>query len=282
MLAKGAIQDFSDVEIYFHVGVERTGTKFLQNSIFPTYKGIHFINKDRYPKAKQIIAKRKHKRYLVSMELNLSPQFEKEVKDFSSWFPNAKTIMVLRPHDKWLVSHFKRIIKNGEKKTFKQFLDLDTEESVYKIEDLYYMNKIQILEKYFKADPLYLLYGDFRKDPIKYLNRIASYVKVDFEIDNINLKPKHTSYNENQLKAIQKIGKYINIDRKKPNKNKIINLLHRIHVDAVRYSVLRISKHLPNSYFRDAPFVEPEEVKAIKEFYQTDWDNAAAYVRSKE
>ena len=80
------MQGFSDIEIYFHVGVERTGTKYLQKSIFPTYKGIHFINKDEYFNAKQIIAKRKHKRYLVSMELNLSPQFEAEVKD-SKQFP---------------------------------------------------------------------------------------------------------------------------------------------------------------------------------------------------
>ena len=281
-MGSNLIQDFSDLEIYFHVGVERTGTKYLQKSIFPTYKGIHFINKDEYFNAKQIIAKRKHKRYLVSMELNLSPQFEAEVKDFSRWFPNAKTIMVLRPHDKWLVSHYKRIVKNGEKKTFKQFLDLETEESIYKIEDLYYMNKIEILEKYFNPEPLYLLYGDLRKDPVSYLNRIATYLKVDFDINKINLKPRHTSYSENQLKAIQRTRNYINIDRKKPSKNKIINLLHRIYIDAIRYSILRLAKHLPNSYFRDSPFIEPEEVEAVKDFYQKDWDQAVVYVRSKE
>ena len=94
-------QEYEDIEVFFHVGVERTGTKYLQKTIFPDYESVHFINRNRYHKATQIIAKREHKRYLVSMELNLSPHFEEEVKSFSNTFPNAKTIMVLRPHEKW-------------------------------------------------------------------------------------------------------------------------------------------------------------------------------------
>lgn len=281
-MENNSAQEFYDVEIYFHVGVERTGSKYLQNSIFPTYKGIHFINKNRYYKAKQIIAKKEHKRYLVSMELNLSQQFEDEVKDFSAKFPNAKTIMVLRPHEKWLVSHYKRIVKNGEKKTFKQFLDLDNEQSVYKISDLYYMDKIQILEKHFKSTPLYLLYSDLRVNPLKYLKRIADYVGVEFNAEEVDLKRRHTSYNENQLKAIQQTRKYINIDRKKPTKSLLLNFLHRISVDAVRYTVLYISKLAPASFFRSTPFIDLAEIERVKNFYLDDWNKATEYVRSKE
>jgi len=271
-----------NIEIYFHIGVERTGTKYLQKSIFPNYEGIHFINKNQYSKAIEIIAKKKHKRYLVSMELNLSPQFEKEVKYFSNVFPNTKVIMVLRSHEKWLVSHYKRIVKNGEKKTFKQFLDLDSEKSVYKIADLYYMDKIRILEKHFKPEPLYLLYEDLRVNPLNYLKRLANYIGIEFDSNLVDFNRRHASYTDNQLKAIQSTRKFINIDRKKPFNNVILNFAHRISVDLIRYTVLYISKVLPDSFFRSTPFIELSEIERVKKFYQDDWIKAVQYVRSKE
>ena len=136
-------------EIFFHVGVERTGTKYVQGKVFPYFKGIYFINKDRFSIYNKIIDKQKHSKYLVSMELNLSPQFEEEVKRFSESYPDTKVIMVMRQQHSWIASHYKRIVKNGQNLTFSQFLDMENDQSVYNRSDLLYYDKLMLLKKVF-------------------------------------------------------------------------------------------------------------------------------------
>lgn len=274
--------DFSDIEVFFHIGVERTGTKFLQKTIFPTYTSVFFINKNKYKKAKKIIARKKYKRYLVSMELNLDNHFEDEIKDFSATFPNAKIIMVLRQQHSWLASHYKRIVKNGNNIAFRNMLDLKTGNSIYQITDLYYMNKFKIVEKYFTIAPLYLLYTDLKDNPVEFLKKIANYVGEPFNEKILNLNKRHASYSENQLKALQKVMKYVNISRNKPTKYKIINFLHRLYVDSIRYTVFFIAKNLPNSKFRKSPLINPEELQQVEDYYKKDWEETVTYVKSHQ
>ncbi|GAB1308269.1 hypothetical protein KH5_09520 [Urechidicola sp. KH5] len=277
-----APNNFLDIEIYFHLGVERTGTKYLQKSIFPFYEGIHFINKDRYHRAKEIITRREYKRYLVSMELNLSPMFEEYVSDFAKNFPHAKCIMVIRRQDEWLLSHYKRIIKNGEQKTFKEFLNLETEESVYKRNDLLYMDKIQILESHFNNKPLYILYDTLDANPIAYLKEIATFVKVPFNPRTVDLKKRHVSYNKKQLKAIKWVRKYVNIDRRKPSNSKVLNLFHRIYVDLIRYIVIYGTYLIPGKASEEKALVSTSELKEIRDFYQKDWEATKNYVKKSK
>jgi hypothetical protein len=43
------------MEIYFHVGLGKTGTKFLQHEFFPKITGIYYIKPQKYIRAKSII-----------------------------------------------------------------------------------------------------------------------------------------------------------------------------------------------------------------------------------
>jgi hypothetical protein len=262
--------DFSDTEIYFHVGVERTGTKYLQKSIFPSYKKLHFINKDRYPETKEIILKKEHKRYLVSMELNLNSHFEVEVNDFLSAFPQARIIMVMRPLSGWLVSHYKRIVKNGFNIRFDELWNQNGE-SVFDPEEIKYRPKIEFLESKIQKPPLYLIHGDLRKNPLEFLKRLADYVGEEFDESTVSLKPVHTSYNDRQLKALRWVMKYVNISRSKPYSSDLRNRLYRLRVDAIRYFVMYLAKILPDSFFSNQPLVSKKEKKEVADYYQEDW-----------
>ncbi|RLD17565.1 MAG: hypothetical protein DRI36_03430, partial [Caldiserica bacterium] len=98
-------------EVYFHVGLGKTGSKYLQFVFFPKLKGIYYIHFSKYKKSKEIIKRKNFKKFLVSREFDR--QFEDEINWFSKDFPDAKPIMVLRRHDSWILSQFKRFIKNG-------------------------------------------------------------------------------------------------------------------------------------------------------------------------
>ena len=265
-------------EIYFHVGVERTGTKFVQAKVFPFFKDIHFINKNRFSIYDKIINKKKEAKYLVSFELNLSPQFENEVKRFSKLYPDTKVVMVMRRQHGWIASHYKRVVKNGKNYTFKQFLDIENGDSVYSQDDLLYYNKLMILKKYFHQRPLVLFYSDLREDPIGYIDKIAKYMGVNYNVNDIDLTPEHASYSLKQLKAIQKVRKHINIERKKVSKNKIINFGYRLYIDAIRYSVIYTTKILPNSWFNTEPLIDNESIQNVKDYYTPDWEKSVKYV----
>lgn len=269
--------DFSDTEIYFHVGVERTGTKYLQKSIFPSYQSLHFINKDRYHQAKEIILKKEHKRYLVSMELNLNSHFEVEVNDFLSAFPQARIIMVMRPLSGWLVSHYKRIIKNGFNIRFDELWNT-RKDSVFEPEEIKYMPKIDLLESRTLNKPLYLIHDDLRKNPLVFLKKLSDYVGEDFEESTVSLKPVHTSYKTRQLKALRWVMKYLHISRSRPYSSDLRNRLYRIRVDFIRYLVMYIARLLPASVFPDKPLVSEQQKKEIQKYYLKDWEEVLNFI----
>ena len=107
----------NEKEIYFHVGLAKTGSTFLQERVFKHLKNIHYIDTSKYKKIDQLISESKHQRILVSREFDR--QFKKEVDKFSEKYPNATPVMVLREHHSYIASQYRRAIKNGSQKTLK-------------------------------------------------------------------------------------------------------------------------------------------------------------------
>lgn len=270
--------NFSDVEIFFHIGIERTGTKYLQKKVFPNYKSVHFINKNQYLKAKEIILKKEYPRYLVSMELSLNDHFETEISDFMDTFPNTKIIMVFRPIGKWMVSHYKRIVKNGVNIEFSDLWSVDND-AWYTPKELFFMKKLQFLESKIIQKPLFLLYEELKHQPLLYLEKLAIYVGEDFNASEQDLNYVHSSYSTKQLIALKWVMNYVQIARIKPYENKIANWLHRLKVDSVRYVTMFIAKVLPQKIFEDKELIEKEDIEYIHHYYAKDWSETLEYVK---
>ncbi len=211
-------------EVYIHTGMGRTGTTFLQHKVFPKLKNIFFHPQVKYRKAVKVIQKGKYERYLVSGEAEYK-KLEKHMKEFSSHFPDARPMIMLRRQDEWIASQHRRFIKSGHTLEFEAFFNIDNDEAFWEREWLRFMGNIEILEKYYKHKPLVLFYDDMRKDPEGFILNLAEYMGTTVHLPDIDLSPKHASYNDKQLRAVFTVSKKISLRKHKPSKSKVINIL---------------------------------------------------------
>ena len=109
--------------IYFHVGLGKTGSTYLQVKFFPKLKGLQYVPTIDYKRYQKVIEKSKANKILVSREFDR--QLEDEIKKFAALYPEARIIIVLREHDTWIASQYKRFVKNGFNGSFRKFIDID-------------------------------------------------------------------------------------------------------------------------------------------------------------
>ena len=267
----------TDKQIYFHVGLGKTASTYLQHKVFPFFKNIHFIHrKHDYSRAVETIAKAKFERYLISREFD--QQLEREVSKFAEHYPATTAIIVFRRQDAWIASQYRRFVKNGHTLPFSEFIDLQNDKGKFKQIDLNFSHKLEVLEKYFTKKPLVLFYDDLRKNPMAFFDYIAKSIGADYDKNDISLDKKHSSYNEKQLKGIMRVAKIVNI-QKKTIKPKLLHLFRKLFVNTTRYSTLFISKYLPESWFSNEPLINTDELKAVHDFYESDWQAVIEYAK---
>ncbi len=265
------------MEIYFHVGLGKTGTKFLQHKFFPKIKGIRYIKPQEYGRTKNIILdslkrnKDQNLKFLISREFD--KQLERESEKFSKFFPDTGVIMVFRRHDEWILSQYKRTIKNGFHVKFKDFFNLE-DTGWYKIEDLIYTKKIECIKSMFSRAPLILIYDELKNNPQKFLQKILDYIGGKFE-GKLPNKIVHKSYGERELSLAYIISRLIDYT---PPEN---NLLKKyLYVFPIRYSILYVGKIIPENKIlksvKEEIFPSYEELMEIREFFKQDWEYCIA------
>jgi hypothetical protein len=262
------------MDIFFHVGLGKTGSTYLQHKFFPKLKGIHYIHHTNYKKSIEIIGQKKHDRYFVSREFDR--QFLTEIKKFSAVYPDTFPIMILRRHDSWIASQYRRFTKNGRGIYFKEFIDIDENKGRWDKKELNFYEKIEQLEHYFNQKPLVLLYDELRKDPITFFKKIASYTNTTFNPDAISLSPKHRSYSENQLLHVRRISRKMlkNIDEEKMDKKKWGRRMRKI----VTHLIMYFHWILPSSKIKNEVLIASEDLQAIKIRYEEDWQKCLNYI----
>lgn len=264
--------------IFFHVGMGRAASTYLQYDVFPFLKNVNYIQRTRFKRFESIVRRKGPGKYFVSREFD--QQFEEEVETFAKVFPDAHPIVVFRRHDGWIASQYRRFVKNGNHLTFKQFIDIEFDKGLFSIADLSYYPKIEYLERHFSHKPLVLFYEEMIKNPYQFIDRIASCMDATYNRNDINLEKRHSSYNKNQIKAIYWLGNYVNIRKRRIFKNAVLHFFWRIFLGSVRYSVLFIAKFLPDSMFDQSPLIEKSELEEVRKYFNSDWEKCQAYAKA--
>lgn len=265
--------------VFFHPGLGKVASTYLQYKVFPHFRNIHYIQRTQYKKAPRIISKRHEEKFLISREFDKHEYLERESQFISGHFPDAKPILLLRRHDSWIASQYRRYAKNGYPWRFSDFFDHIHDGGKWKKKELLFHDKIKILENHFSHKPLVLFYEDMKKDPLAFIDRLARYMNASYDPGRISLSRTHTSYSENQMKATLAIGKRINIQPHIRLKYKIPDKLRHLYVAFIRYTTLYVAALLPESVFGNDPLIPEDAMKEIREMYQDDWERCVTYAR---
>jgi hypothetical protein len=266
-------------QIFFHVGMSKTGSTFLQQRVFPLFKGVEYIPTNQFKRYPKLTQQSQVEKLLLSREFD--SQMEREVKKWAIQFPDTQAILVLRSPEGWMASQYRRFTKNGYGLTFREFIDIENDKGFWRRDDLYFSKKIQILEKYFSQPPLVLLYDDLRKDAKGFIQKIANYSGASIDMEAINFEKFHQSYNEKQLKIMLKAGQRLKIQNVKPFRQSLLNTIYRYGIIyPQRYGVLYGARLVPNSWVNQAPLIPTDELQAIKDYYAEDWQKCIDYINS--
>jgi hypothetical protein len=258
-------------ELYFHVGLGKTGTTYLQYHFFPKLKGVRYIQRTRYKEFRSIIESSKDGRLLFSREFDR--QLEREVSDFASSYPWTRSIIILRPPEDWLASQYRRFVKNGFSGRLEDFVDVEGDRGLWSREELLFSKKVRALDEHFGPEPLVLLYEDLKEASFAFFDRIASYIGAEYDPESIDTSATHRSYSERQLKVMRRVSGRMGLEPQ-PKRSGFIPLkrVQEWWRRLLSYSVLYGSYLLPDSRIPDEPLIPEASLEKVRRFAREDWE----------
>jgi hypothetical protein len=265
-------------QIFFHVGLAKTASTWLQLKVFPKFRGIYYVKNTWYHRYASIINRSQHPKVLVSREFDR--QLEREVSRFAALYPHARPIIVLRRHDSWIASQYRRRVKNGFGLPFEAFFDLEKDQGYWKQSDLYFLPKLRLLEKYFSLRPMVLFYEDLTADPMDFVDRIARFCGVDYDKNHIALIPYHASYTDKQLKVLRRVSRYIVPPVQEFSGSRIWRWLQKRSRSLFLYSVLYPSLLIPDAWLPEEELIPNEQLERIRKQYAEDWQQCLEYAEA--
>jgi hypothetical protein len=258
-------------EVYFHAGMMRTASTFMQKTVFPELTGIEYISKKQYGKAHKIISESDAEKVLVSFELN-NALFFPHLENFAQKYPDAGIILVLRRQDEWIISHYKRALKNGFHEDFRKYFDIEADTGRWKHDDLLYYPKLEWVRKQFTKAPLVLFHHELRDNPHLFLKKILQYTGAQ-STGNISFKPKHTSYSEKQL-LFKRWVNHHTIFKEKFGEEE--SQLRKVSNKFLRYILLHLPLFIPFNKHQQE-LVPKSDKEKIRKTFKEDWEQCQAF-----
>ncbi len=269
----------SQPTIYFHVGLGKVASTYLQKSVFPRLRGIHYITTHKYKKSKAIIPNLNADKILVSREFDR--QFEEEVRWFTATYPDCRIIMLLRRHDDWIASQYKRHVKNGYFHSFESFIDLENDEGFWSKDELNYSAKLEVIRECCIHAPLILFYEDFQNDSDGFLASLTNYMGVEQPKD-LSTKVVHRSFSEKQLKVLRSFCKRFVGAVPINHRNKWKHWLLYRPVWACYHLILYTALFIPDSLISPVPLISSESLTRIRIEFESDWDRMKSAAKEVE
>jgi hypothetical protein len=265
----------SDFEIYFHVGLGKVASSYLQQRVFPKLENITYIPTNKYKQCKEIIAERGPGKYLISREFDR--QFEREVRWFTKTYPDTHIIILFRDHGSWIASQYRRYVKNGWYWDFEKFFDLKSDGGFWKTDQLFFYPKLEIIESCTDKKPLVLFHEELKGDPWVFFDKISRYANATYSKEKISLSQVHKSYTEKQLLVLRTFcRKYVRyVPRGKDN------MLHHWLTFrpwwAFFHLIMYVAALFPKAWVPEESLIDKAYLDEINKAYSADWKRLKAY-----
>ncbi len=197
------------MEMYIHIGMQKTGTTYLQNEVFPKLKNVYYFSR---PRDVFRADSEKEKKYLVSHEAFSGYPHHIDRIDYgvddryrianrlNKVYPNAKIILGIREKDDWFKSLFRQYAKmkgGAELRDFEERFDegfLDYEGYIAYLEDLF-------------SDVYVYHFETLKEDHEEFVKGICDFMDVELpHVENV-IYNKHIDPGKLEiLHALKRIG----------------------------------------------------------------------------
>jgi len=269
----------NEYQIFYHVGLGKAASTYLQNQIFPKLEGIRYIPRDRYRGYRGLIDRSRDQRYLISREA--AYRLTQRLDEFAAFKADARIILVLRRHDGWIASHYRRYLKNGGSMNFERYADLDSPEPlVWGEGQMRFMPMIEAIEKRFNSSPLVLFHEELKTDPFTLIDKLCAFTGARYRRDQINLSAVHSSWSDNQLKIMRRTGKHLFSKIPKPARHPGLHRVQRRLRLWACYGILGAAKLVPESLLDPSPLIDPDSLDRIRTHFAEDWRVCHEYAQT--
>lgn len=255
-------------QVFFHVGLGKTASTFLQKCIFPSIEGLCYIPPSRYRAFKRgDLYLRPGVTYLVSRELDR--QLESELRVVAARYPGLRVIVCFRRHGEWLGSQYRRYVKNGWYSSFSSFFDLKGDEGLWKKQDLEYSDMLDFI-KSVSREPLVLDYHALRANPQRFIHGICTYTHSIFP-KKVPTRAVHKSYTDAQLKVLYLLNRRFLRYRPQGHENKWKHWLCYRPVWLAYHVVLSASRVVPAQWTEHIDLIPAGVLEDVDAYYEQDW-----------
>ncbi len=265
-------------EIFFHAGLPKTATTFLQRSVFPKFRDIVFVKKHHFKYHERLVKKSVADRILFSNEYDRN--IEEVFQWFSEKYPEARILLSFRPHDRWIESKYRYHLRKNGKLSFEEFCDIENDKGLWNSANMTFMNYVRLAEKYFKYPPFLIFQDNIKNQPFEEFKRIADYVGATFNPDDIPIKIVKKAYNDKQLYCVRKFNRAFDgfdEDRFPPGYRRKLHRKSRalfLHVTAF------FGQLVPKRFLPDEALVPGGKLALVREKYKDDWEACKTYAKN--
>lgn len=262
---------------YFHVGLHKTASTYLQNVVFPHWPGIRYL---RFRNLEYFLSLPDAGKYLISCENMSGATFAtldercRGLKRLAEMFPSANVIIAFRPHGDFIASLYSQYLRYGGQADFDGFFSLRRDDVVWNRRDLCYRRLIEATEESFQTKPFVFQLGELKVHQDGLLADLGRYMGTPKPNILRNKKPQNVGLGAWQGGMLRSMNRLAHTRYSRDGGQRPYRKLHRFRMDppTICHKVLG---RLPR-----APLVSRQARQQITDAYRDDWDFVTGYIRS--
>ncbi|MEA3476629.1 MAG: sulfotransferase [Bacteroidota bacterium] len=264
-----------EFDIYFHIGLPKVASTFLQREIFPNLISIEFHPKHKFYEFKRLKGLDLKKKHLFSFEKFRG--LEEAVEEIIEYFPEAKFIFLVRRQDQWILSKYKYYIRKHGWKDFEDYFDIENNKGVLRREDLFFSDKIKHIERLSNSKPLVLTYDLLKANPDLFFQRITQYTGTNISSKARQKRILKKAFSEKQLIFLRSFNRIYRYKEVK-TQYRFLNILHYRHRQHLLHVVAFFCQFFPDFLIGQRTLIDDMSIfNNIRSYYKEDWKYCIEY-----
>jgi len=266
-------------EVYFHVGMPKTASTFLQRRVFPHLNGIHYSKKWLYLEHANIVEKTDSEKFLFTFELDEG--LEKHLKEFRKQHPQAKIIICFRNQASWIGSKYRYYLRKNGNGSWENFFDITSDQGRWKKDELLYYPRIEMIRNIFGSDPLVIFQDDLKNDSFGVIDSIVDFTGTTYSRADISLGVVKKAYSDKQLKVIRSFNQKFKYN---PDyfQAKLLKKLHKRSRELCLHSSAFLTKLIPENLLSKEQLIPASDIQKINDYYENDWQKCRDFSAQME